>query len=156
MGGPRAAAPGHVGPPVTQPVRTVRVDGKHPDVRALHKELFPADAHPDYSAGDWWLLYVGAELAGFAGLHSSVQWGDAGYLVRSGVRGKFRGKGLQRRLIRLRERQARARGWKWAITSTYDNHASANNLIACGYRLYEPQRPWGAKGTLYWRRQLKD
>jgi GNAT superfamily N-acetyltransferase len=67
-----------------------------------------------------------------------------------------RGQGLQRRLIGARERHARALGMAWLVTDTYQNPASSNSLIAAGYRLYEPAQPWGARGTLYWRKRLAD
>jgi GNAT superfamily N-acetyltransferase len=79
---------------------------------------------------------------------------DAVYLCRSGVIPKARGKGLQRKLISVRLRFARARCMTWAISDTFHNPASANNLIRCGFSMYEPSQPWGAKGTLYWRRRL--
>jgi GNAT superfamily N-acetyltransferase len=65
-----------------------------------------------------------------------------------------RGQGVQKRLIRARIRQARALGWNWLITDTYLNPASANSLIATGFKMYEPSQPWGAKQTLYWRLKL--
>jgi hypothetical protein len=34
------------------------------------------------------------------------------------------------------------------------NVASANNFIRAGYRLYEPQSPWGWPRTLYWRKSI--
>jgi hypothetical protein len=40
------------------------------------------------------------------------------------------------------------------ITDTYLNPASSNSLISCGFRLFEPSNPWGARGTLYWRKKL--
>ena len=38
------------------------------------------------------------------------------------------------------------------ISDTTDNVASANNFIRAGYRLYQPQHPWGWPQTLYWRK----
>jgi GNAT superfamily N-acetyltransferase len=65
-----------------------------------------------------------------------------------------RGHGAQKRLIRARIRQARALGWTWLITDTYQNPVSSNNLIATNFTLFEPTKPWGAEGTLYWRLKL--
>jgi hypothetical protein len=45
-------------------------------------------------------------------------------------------------------------GWNWLITDTTDNFPSANSLISCGYKLFEPTIPWGGKLTLYWRKHL--
>jgi hypothetical protein len=27
-------------------------------------------------------------------------------------------------------------------------------LIACGFKMFEPSKPWGCKDTLYWRKKL--
>jgi hypothetical protein len=34
------------------------------------------------------------------------------------------------------------------------NVASANNFIRAGYRMYQPQYPWGFPSTLYWRKTI--
>jgi ribosomal protein S18 acetylase RimI-like enzyme len=135
-------------------VRVRRVHHGDPSLRELHKRLFPADPQPRYELGSWWLLDVGERAVAFCGIQPSQRWGDTGYLVRAAVHPKFRGRGIQKQMIRLRENHARRQGWRWAITCTFNNPASANNLIACGYRLYEPADPYGAPGTLYWRRKL--
>lgn len=33
---------------------------------------------------------------------------------------------------------------------TSDNIHSANNLMAAGYRLYSPRKPWAGATHLYW------
>jgi hypothetical protein len=40
-------------------------------------------------------------------------------------------------------------------SDTTDNVVSANNFIRAGYRLYEPEYPWGWPNTLYWHKALK-
>ena len=121
---------------------------------ALHAETFPHDREPAWSAGAWWLAFDGEDAVAFAGVQPSKQFSDCGYLVRAGVLPAWRGRGLQRDLIRVRERYARRQGWAWLITATHHNLPSANSLIACGYRLYEPSTPWLASGSLYWRKRL--
>jgi predicted acetyltransferase len=66
-----------------------------------------------------------------------------------------RGFGLQKKFIRVRIRQAKALGLNWLITSTYDNPASANSLISCGFKMFNPTNPWMAKNTSYWRLKLE-
>jgi GNAT superfamily N-acetyltransferase len=78
-----------------------------------------------------------------------------GYLCRAGVLESHRGRGLQKRLIRVRERKARKLGWTHVVTDTYENPASANSLIKCGFRSYLPRNPWGAKGVAYWIKRLR-
>jgi hypothetical protein len=50
--------------------------------------------------------------------------------------------------------QAKKLGWNWLITDTHDNAPSSNNLIATGFRLYNPTCPWAFKDSLYWRKRL--
>lgn len=108
------------------------------------------------AAGHWWIAYDGQLPIGFAGLLPSVKWSDAGYLCRAGVVRSHRGHGIQKRLIRVRERKARSLQWSWLVSDTLDNPASANSLIHCGYRLFHPAKPWGLPGALYWRKRLKE
>lgn len=89
---------------------------------------------------------------------------SAVYLHRAGVLPHARGRGLQRKLIYARERWARAKGA--ACSYTYTSHlntASANNLIACGYKLWlpatwggsrYPSRPSAEQAWLYWIKTL--
>jgi hypothetical protein len=77
-----------------------------------------------------------------------------GYLKRAGVRLPHRGKGLQRRFVRVREMLARKLCLHCLVTDTSDNPSSANNLIACGYRIYRPNEPWGFPHTIYFYKDL--
>jgi len=136
-----------------------RVDIRHLQIQdqllVLQKKCLPSDSPFDTSQGCWWIVYDAHNLpCAFAGLVPSVRWLDTGYLCRAGVLPSHRGQGVQKRLIRARVRQARALGWSWLITDTYENPASSNSLIATGFKLFEPSKPWGAKGTLYWRLKL--
>jgi GNAT superfamily N-acetyltransferase len=120
----------------------------------LHRETFPDDLQPDYSVGMWWVARQDGKAVGFAGMQDSVRHAKTSYLVRCGLSEEARGRGVQKRLIRARLGAARALGKDWVITSTFDNPASANSLIACGFRMYLPADPWGAQGTLYWKKSL--
>ena len=138
-----------------------RVDIRHPKIQnelsVLQKKCLPYDTPYDTNYGYWWIVYDSLNLpCAFSGLVFSVRWFDTGYLCRAGVLPSHRGQGIQKKLIRARIRQARALGWKWLITDTYRNPASSNSLIACGFKLFEPSKPWGIKETLYWRFNLKD
>ena len=141
------------------PMKIKRVDIRclqiQKELQVLQKKCLPSDTPSDTTQGYWWIVYDAHNLpCAFAGLVSSVRWLDCGYLCRAGVLPSHRGQGLQKRLIRARVRQARALGWNWLITDTYQNPASSNSLIATGFKLFEPTKPWGAIQTLYWRLKL--
>lgn len=143
------------------PMKIKRVDIRslviQDTLAGLQKKCLPGDTLYDTNYGYWWIVYDALNLpCAFAGLVSSVRWLDTGYLCRAGVLSGHRGHGIQKRLIRARIRQAKALGWNWLITDTYLNPASSNSLIACGFKLFEPSKPWGVKETLYWRLNLKD
>ncbi|MBF9235561.1 GNAT family N-acetyltransferase [Microvirga alba] len=123
-------------------------------LRRLHSECLPYDKLPNFTEGFWWIAYHGDDAVGFAGMVRSARWIDAGYMNRAGVVPDHRGHGLQKRLIRVRMRYAKRIGWRWLITDTTENPPSANSLIGCGFRAYDPANPWGGRTTTYWRRAL--
>lgn len=116
----------------------------------------PSDNPYDTNTGFWWTATDASNRdIAFAGLVYSSRWSDCGYLCRAGVVPSSRGQGIQKKLIRVRIRQAKAVEMKWLVTDTHDNPASSNSLISCGFKLFNPSVPWGAKGTLYWRLKLE-
>lgn len=135
-----------------------RIDG-HQDNQAalahwLQLEILPADDPLPTTSGWWWVVYKDDRPIGFCSLRKSSQWADAAYLCRAGILYKYRGKGLQKRLIRVRERLAKRLKMNWLVTDTYNNPASANSLIACGFKMFIPSKKWGAEETCYWRKRL--
>jgi GNAT superfamily N-acetyltransferase len=134
-----------------------QVDASHENIRQilvrLHKDTF-IDPLPDFLVGTWWIAYCDETPVGFCGLTSVASWPNAGYLSRTGVLLKHRGKGLQKRLIKVRASKARKDGLQWLISATYNNVPSSNSLIGCGFKMYKPNIPWLASGSLYWRKKL--
>ena len=77
-------------------------------------------------------------------------------MIRSGVLSKHRGQGLQKRLIKARIAMARRHGYQEIVTYVLDwNLASANSLIACGFRLYNPESKYAGSKAFYFRKNLK-
>ena len=121
-------------------------------IRFLQKECLPLDTVLSPKNGWWWMAYCDGRLAGFAAMLQSRKTPQAAYLARAGTLEAFRGRGLQKKLIRERLKFAKDLGLTQAITDTTDNVASANALIATGFRMFEPDDPWGSPNTLYWRK----
>ena len=132
-----------------------RKESNRQRILALHKRCLPNDKFYEPNHGYWWISTENGVDCGFAGLVYSSVWSDCGYLIRCGVLPAYRGCGLQKKFIRIRIRQAKALGLNWLITTTYDNPASSNSLISCGFKLFNPSNPWMARGTLYWRLKLE-
>jgi GNAT superfamily N-acetyltransferase len=119
-------------------------------------DLLPNDQPIDPAVGHWFVARAKDTglCAGFACLKVCDQPGY-GYLARAGVYRDYRGKGLQARLIRVRERKARELGLTHMVSDTHkDNWASANSLIRCGYRMYQPDEPWALDNSIYWIKKL--
>jgi L-amino acid N-acyltransferase YncA len=126
-------------------------------VLPLDQECFPSDHRPALENSLWWVVWRGREPVGYAGLRvcEGAPNLGLGFLSRAGVVAKHRGKGLQKRLIRAREAEARALGLKELVTYVaHWNCASINSLAACGYKHYRPATKWGGKEAVYLRKQL--
>jgi GNAT superfamily N-acetyltransferase len=137
-----------------------QVDGSNPQwalvLRTLQKACLPYDNLVATKAGWWFVAFNEQSLpVAFAGMVPSSRWSDCVYLCRAGVLPTVRGKGLQKRLIRVRLRAAKSLGMNWAVSDTFENPASANSLIATGFKMFEPTAPWGIRRTLYWRHRIK-
>jgi GNAT superfamily N-acetyltransferase len=140
-------------------MRSQLVDTTKPEVQAaiswLHAQCFPSDDSLDSSTGYWWLVRDGVVPIAFAVLREVDSWENTGYMARCGVLEGYRGNGLQRRLLQVRERKARNLGMERVITTTYNNPRSANNLIKRHFLTYLPTTKWGAPDTIYWVKNLE-
>ena len=132
----------------------VETDKQRAAIATMHVDLFHGGkATVPALNGYWWLIMHKGRPVAFAGLEHSRFYKSTGYLCRAGVTWAHQGKGLQKRLIRVRLAKARRLGWAWAVSDTLPtNHPSANSLIRCGFKLFKPRRGWGTRGTLYWGR----
>ena len=124
-------------------------------VLVLQRACLPHDEPVFPEDGVWWVGREGEQLVCFGLVTPSSQWLDTAYLARAGVLPAWRGQGLQRRMIRVREAWARRRGYRWMISDTTDNVQSSNNLMRCGYTLIEPSAPWANHDSLYWTKRLR-
>ena len=105
----------------------------------------------------WWVAWNGKEPVAYAGLRlcSLPENRGMGFLCRAGVVPKHRGRGLQKKLIRVREAAARQLGLTELVTYCIcSNVASMNSLVSCGYRFYLPATRYGGPGAVYLRRKL--
>jgi GNAT superfamily N-acetyltransferase len=78
------------------------------------------------------------------------------FFASVGVLPEYRGRGLQRRFVRLAERLASGIGMTEVVaTVVYNNWPSMNNFIRCGYVTYVPEMLWGVSKTVYFRKWLR-
>jgi RimJ/RimL family protein N-acetyltransferase len=136
---------------------TIRREPTPVAVLPLDQECFPSDHRPVLENSLWWVVWCGKEPVGYAGLRvcENTQNKGLGFLSRAGVVAKHRGKGLQKRLVRAREAEARALGLTDLVTYVaHWNSASINSLIACGYKFYRPADRWAGSSSVYLRKRL--
>jgi GNAT superfamily N-acetyltransferase len=121
----------------------------------MQLECLPDDEALDpYTDGIWWIASDERGPLAFGAARQSARYVDGLYMSRAGVLPHARGEGLQRELIRTRVAYAKRNGYRWVTSDTCDNVPSANNLIACGFKLIQPAAPWGLDRSLYWARKL--
>lgn len=113
-------------------------------------------AQPRFNDGVWWVAMRGTDAAGFSGVIPSSLIPGALYIKATGVLEKYRGHGLQKRMYRAHIAWARQRGYTQIVTETiHDNAASGNSLISCGFRMFNPETPWGDREhAVFWRYNL--
>ncbi len=96
---------------------------------------------------------VSQDWAGFAGIQLDKSAKSA-MMTPCEVKEPFRGHGLQKKFLQVREDWCRCNGYEKAFSLTFvHNIHSANNLIASGYKLRKPFFGSNGKG-LYWEKRL--
>lgn len=121
----------------------------------LDAQLFPEDFD---SVGDpdsevWFIGTDKQQVACYAS-YRLLEDRTIAYLTRAGVSKAYQGKGLQKRLIRVRCKHAKSRGAKKIITYVHKNNsASINSLISCGFKAYQPAQAWAGRDNFlyFWR-----
>lgn len=127
------------------------------EILDLDRVLFSPGYFPPAQGGDvaWWIAEEDGHTVGYAAAKPCKGDPECLYLSRVGVVKAARGRGLQRRLIRARERWGRSQGAIFSVSDTnFDNVASTRSLIACGYRPFLPKDPWAGKYSTYWKREI--
>ncbi len=127
-------------------------------MRELQLICLPADTPITCSPkGCAMAVYDEETMVAFALARQSVGYQKTMYLARVGVHPDYRGRGLQKKLIELREGWARKKGFTHSITdTTNESVASMRSLLAAGYRPFWPQlvKPWALKESVYWKKKL--
>lgn len=123
--------------------RTADID----TVKDLHKQCFPEDEWYEHKGNVYWLLKNSRKRP--IGFCVATDIGDGLiFLSRAGVIPEYQGRGLQKRMIKVRVRYAKNNGYDSLITYvTIDNIASAKNLLRCKFELYRPD--WDYAGEFF-------
>lgn len=127
--------------------KTSLTDSTRAIIARLDKQCFPADTPEPLDNRTWWLVY---HITGRGKSQQRTPVGYAGYkeanyprhvfFCRAGILPAHRRQGLHRRLIKVRTQYARRSGYLGVVTyTTRINTTSANGLVACGFKLYNPK-----------------
>lgn len=113
---------------------TSQQDGQR--ILRMDRVCFPVDEPPDIAGAEWFIGWDGEARAAYCAWKPTEQDGVAvGFHYRAGVLPDYRGRGLQRQMLRLREAKMREQGLGTAVSYTdADGAASMRSLIAEGYR----------------------
>lgn len=135
--------------------KTPLTDAARRTIARLDRQCFPADTPEPLDNRTWWLVYAIVRGArdrtpiGYAGFKESSYPGHV-FFCRAGILPKHRGRGLHKRLIKVRTQYARRCGYLGVVTYTSrDNTMSANSLIKCGFKLYTPTVEYAGEAALY-------
>lgn len=125
------------------------------EIQELHKLITPRTPIVEDEEAFWWVAETGELLIGYAAMCSFDGEDAEGYLAISGVLTKYRGRGIQTRLIRARLKYARKLGWKTVATDTVAyNPRSINAIIRCGFKAFRPKVKWRIGECNYWIRKF--
>ena len=133
-------------------------------IAEMDRTCFPLDTPAVFAGAHWLIGWDGDKPAAYCAWKAVEHDGVAvGFHYRGGVLAAYRGHGLQRRMLRLREDEMRQQGLAKAVTYTdADGAASMRNLIAEGYRPYVPTPTTtlsglgrlGRVGFVHWEKKL--
>jgi GNAT superfamily N-acetyltransferase len=124
---------------------------------------FPIDTPAEFAGAHWFIGWDGEKPAAYCAWKIVEHDAPVGFHYRGGVMPDWRGRGLQRQMLRLREAEMREQGLRKAVTYTdADGAASMRNLIAEGYRPYVPTPTTtlsglgrlGRVGFVHWEKKL--
>ena len=134
----------------------IRKVSNYNKIRALHKEIFPVDECDIRNTDHLWKVEDDTnKLVGFCSLRLLECEPNVVFFNWAGLLVEARGKGLQKRMIRTREKWCRKNNIKSIITyTTPANIQSASSLLKTGYLLYIPDYSWAGENILYFIKDL--
>ena len=132
----------------------VRKTTRFENIVLLNTEIFPCDPLEIDQKSRGWLVYHQNNPIGFCTMRMLED--KIAFMDRGGILDEHRGKGIHKRLIKVRERYARAHGSEVIITYVMeDNYASLFTLVRHGYKMYEPDYAYaGVKGVIYLQKDI--
>ena len=120
-------------------------------LKYLDKKVFFNCGNEFLKNRDWWVIEIEGKIIAYCG---SIYSERICLFNRAWVHKDYRGKGLQKRMIKARVKEAKKQCGICVTYTTKNNFASANNLIRAGFTLFCPQYLYAGEEMLYFRKQL--
>jgi len=126
-------------------------------ILSLNEQIFSESESIDVSNNIFgWIARDGANKKSIGFCTATNIGSGILYLSRSGLLSGYRGRGLQRRFVRIRERFARQNKFQTVITYVHpENHSSFVTLIKMGYEIYDPEYDYVGDEFIYLRKNVK-
>jgi RimJ/RimL family protein N-acetyltransferase len=121
------------------------------NLQKLDIEVFPGCEWEFKENRDWWVITIKNKIIAYCG---SLYSDNVCLFVRAWVDKKYRGKGLQRKMINTRIKAAKNYAECIVTYCTPNNYSSANNLIKCKFLLHNPHYKYAGEGMLYFKRLI--
>lgn len=124
-------------------------------IEAADRVCFPFDKQYMFTweKNATWVAHEKDELVGYLSAHPLKHgiW----FFSRVGVMPSHRGQGLQRKLMACMEKHGRREGWREIVTYTVGrNGFSTANILAAGYRTYEPRKSYVGFQVVHMKKRL--
>jgi len=100
---------------------------------------------------DWWVVVDARKIIAYCGCLYSE---GICIFIRAWVNARYRGKGIQSRMIKVRLKTAKQYCYTAITYTTHNNVHSANNLFKNGFKMYIPQQKYVGKEMIYFRKDL--
>jgi GNAT superfamily N-acetyltransferase len=135
----------------------IQMIDKPSHIESLHEAITHWAGWIETTQRRWWVAIPPGEgptgWCGFAGVQLDFERKHV-VMTPCEVKIDWRGHGIQKAFLRVREKWAVEHGFKESFSMTLaENLVSANNLIKCGYTLI-PSPVWTNGKGLYFRKQL--
>lgn len=121
-------------------------------LQELDKKIFVGCDNEFKTNRDWWVI---TDKRGAIISYCGCIYKDGVCIFnRAWVEKKYRGKGIQRKMIAARIRAAKPICKSVVTYTTHTNVHSANNLFRCGFLLFHPVYAYVGKDVLYFIKKL--
>ena len=126
----------------------VRKTDKFDLILSLNRKIFPCDDLEICDNTVGWIIWHNKTPVGFCTMRMLTH--RIAYMDRAGILEEHRGKGLHKKLLRVRESYARRQNYKEIITYTVsDNFDSLFTLVRHGYKKYDPEYAYAGRTCHY-------